>query len=379
MGYTNSQQIMHADITFMLKDEIPNVTFPYVDDVPVKGLLMRYELPEGSYETIPENPNIRRFIWEHFNDINRILQRLKSYGATASGKKVVLGAPEAVVLGHTCNYSGRIPDTERPVYSTTLLQTSPALRPHSQDFSEKTSHSTSMKKHKQPLNLKEAIANSGAIRPIDYESDRPVYLCVNSSKIGYGAVILQEAENGLCYPCQFMSGTWNDRERNYSQPKIELFGLFRALYEARIYLIGLNNLFIEVDTKYIKGMINNPDLQPNATINRWIAGILLFSFTLIHVPASKHTAPDGLSRRNPQPDNPPRDKGYEDWIDQQYAFCLAQVDTSDDESTTASSNPNSDIEAEPTRFIPCSEKATEADQFLRTISGFLQEPKRPPA
>ena len=39
-----------------------------------------------------------------------------------------------------------------------------------------------------------------------------------------------------------------------------------------------------MDAKYIKGMINNPDLQPNATINRWIAGILLFHFELCHIP-----------------------------------------------------------------------------------------------
>jgi hypothetical protein len=32
-------------------------------------------------------------------------------------------------------------------------------------------------------------------------------------------------------------------------------------------------------------MLNNPDIQPNATINRWIAGILLFDFKLVHVPA----------------------------------------------------------------------------------------------
>jgi len=44
-------------------------------------------------------------------------------------------------------------------------------------------------------------------------------------------------------------------------------------------------------------MLNNPDLQPNAAINRWIQGILLFDFALVHVPADKHKGPDALSRR----------------------------------------------------------------------------------
>lgn len=89
----------------------------------------------------------------------------------------------------------------------------------------------------------------------------------------------------------------NEREARYSQPKLELYGLFRALRAYRLYLIGARNLRVEVDAKYIKGMLNEPDLQPNATINRWIQGILLFDFELVHVPADRHRGPDALSRK----------------------------------------------------------------------------------
>lgn len=51
-----------------------------------------------------------------------------------------------------------------------------------------------------------------------------------------------------------------------------------------IYIVGAKNLIVEVDAKYIKGMLNEPELQPNTVINRWIQGVLLFDFTLIHVP-----------------------------------------------------------------------------------------------
>lgn len=37
MGYTNLMQVQHSDTTFLLQDEIPHVTQPFVDDVPVKG------------------------------------------------------------------------------------------------------------------------------------------------------------------------------------------------------------------------------------------------------------------------------------------------------------------------------------------------------
>jgi hypothetical protein len=60
MGWTNSVPIFHDNVTYILQPEIPEHTVPYIDDVPVKGPKMRYMLSDGSYETIPENPRIRR-------------------------------------------------------------------------------------------------------------------------------------------------------------------------------------------------------------------------------------------------------------------------------------------------------------------------------
>ncbi|THH27407.1 hypothetical protein EUX98_g6785 [Antrodiella citrinella] len=57
--------------------------------------------------------------------------------------------------------------------------------------------------------------------------------------------------------------------------------------------------------------------MPNATLNRWIVSIIMFHFTLYHVPASFHS-PDGLSRRGAYPGDleslyDPTE--FEDWID----------------------------------------------------------------
>jgi hypothetical protein len=90
-----------------------------------------------------------------------------------------------------------------------------------------------------------------------------------------------------------------------------------------VFIFGVKNLTVEVDAKYIKGMINNPDLQPNTTINRWITGILLFSFKLVHVSVLKHKGVDGLSRHPPVEEDPMEDGDYEDWIDCAYLFSIA--------------------------------------------------------
>ena len=100
MGWTNSVPIFHEDVTYILQPEIPHVTQPYIDDIPVRGLPTRYIQDNGEPETIPENPGIRRFVWEHFQDLNRIVQRMKYSGGTFSGYKSTLCAPEITVLGH---------------------------------------------------------------------------------------------------------------------------------------------------------------------------------------------------------------------------------------------------------------------------------------
>jgi hypothetical protein len=145
--------------------------------------------------------------------------------------------------------------------------------------------------------LKSAIIESLAIRPINYESGQEVILAVDSSYIACGWILLQLDNEGRRRPSRFGSITWNERESRYSQAKIELYGLFRALKAAKVWLIGLKTFTIELDAKYIKGMLRNPDIHPNAAVNRWITGISMFDFKLRHVPGEKHAGPDGLSRR----------------------------------------------------------------------------------
>jgi hypothetical protein len=88
----------------------------------------------------------------------------------------------------------------------------------------------------------------------------------------------------------------------------------------KLYLIGVHNLIVKVDTRYIKGMLANPNLYPRASINRWILVILTFHFILIHVPRTHH-GPDDMSRHYPQPgdeSDPPDD--IDDWVDELFRF-----------------------------------------------------------
>lgn len=348
MGYTNSQQVQHGDLTFILQDEIPHVTMPFVDDVPVRGPESRYELEGGGYETIPENPGIRRFVWEHMNDVLRVVWKVGKAGGTFSGPKAYICVPEAVIVGHLCTYEGRraLPDRVQKIRDWPIpsdltgvrgfLGTTGTMRMFIKDFAAHAEPLVKLTRRRKldPFEfgveemqamevMKQLVIDSPAIRPLDYESEREVILAVDSSVIAVGYILSQIGKDSLRYPSRFGSITWNEVERRYSQSKIELFGLFRALRDVRTYIIGVNNLVVEVDARYIKGMINNPDIQPNATINRWIAGILLFDFTLRHVPAKQHAAADGLSRRERAPEDPSHENDdYEAWIDDANAFSI---------------------------------------------------------
>ena len=113
MGYTNVVQIYQADICFILQEEIPHHTIPFIDNVAIKTLLTWYILPDSYYETIPKNPGIQWFIWEHLQVINHILQRFENVGITVSAKKFAFAVPEVTIVGHKCTWEGRIPHEKK--------------------------------------------------------------------------------------------------------------------------------------------------------------------------------------------------------------------------------------------------------------------------
>jgi integrase-like protein/reverse transcriptase-like protein/aspartyl protease len=358
-GSTNAVAIFHGDVTFILEPEIPNVAKPFLDDTVVKGPASRYETPDGGYETIPTNAGIRRFIWEHLNDVHRVIHRLGHAGATISAKKIFIAAPEVLVLGHKCTYEGRVPDDSKiakirtwpPCKTVTdvraFLGTAGTMRIWIKDFSATAKPLVDLTRknidfvwqdeHDQAMeSLKQAIITSSALIPLDYKSGRTAFLAIDSSFRGVGWILSQTCEDGQRRPSRFGSIGWNERESRYSQPKVELYGLFRTLRALRMHIIGLTDLVVEMDAQYVRGMLANPDIQPSAAINRWIAAIQLFDFRLVHIPAEKHQGPDGLSRREPISGEDDHDGDPEEWVDDILSLGL-WLDTWDERRTHSAS------------------------------------------
>ena len=457
MGYTNAVTILQGDMCFVLQEEIPDPANPFMDDCPVIGPRTRYEtdkqgnylpspcgyIPEGLrarhivkgpdniyYEVITENHGIRRFVWEHFQNVNRILQRVKKCGGTFSVKKSELCVPTVVSVGRVLTYEGRVPEQvsinkvlnwgpcETLTHVRGFLGVCGVVRIWVKDYAKKAKPLVNLTKkkidfiwgpeqQKAMLELKEAVRTAPSLRPIDYKSDLAVVLAVDSSNIGVGWVLLQLGSDRKRYPSRFGSITWNERESRYSQPKLELYGLWRTLRAMRLFIIGVRKLKVEVDAKYISGMLKNPDIIPNATMNRWIVGISLFNFELVHVPAERHQAADGMSRREPVEgdlDEGGTEEEAEDWIDKflgyaveilnRQALTSTQVKivskvpevyyqvprTGNKMQSVAATYFEDDVTPEPGDYLPpMTEKTMKKNARLNEIQLFLQDPDQLPA
>src|SRR5258708_8840883 len=163
------------------------------------------------------------------------MHRLSHAGATVSAPKLFLAAPEFVILGHKCNYEGRIPEDSK----TAKIRTWPAcknvtdvraflgtagtmriwIRNYSAiarplvdltckniDFIWKEQHDRAMQE------LKDAIITSPALIPIDYISSRPVFLAIDSSWHAVGWILSQESEDEHPRPSPFRSIASNYHE-----------------------------------------------------------------------------------------------------------------------------------------------------------------------
>ena len=189
---------------------------------------------------------------------------MKYSSGTFSGTKSMLCVENFVIMGHHCTPSGRKPDESKVTVirnwgpCQTLSEVRAFLGPvglmriYIRNYAHRINALTKLTCKDVPFewgseqsaaqdDIKQAVLDCPALKPIDYTSDSPVILAVDTSQIAVGYYLCQEeSENSRkrIYN-RFGSITLNDRERRFSQPKLELYGLYRALRTLRLYIIGV--------------------------------------------------------------------------------------------------------------------------------------------
>ena len=189
---------------------------------------MRYEIANSGYETIPDNPNIRQFIWEHLCDVHHILHCLRCAGTTVSAKKLFIAVPEVIILGHKCNYEGCVPDDSKIAkiwdwppcknlsdvraflgitgYMRIWIKNYSTISRPLVNLTHKGTPFIWEEEHENAMHtLKDAIVHSSALISIDYTTDCVIYLSIDSSYHRVGWILSQDCADGHCRPARFGS------------------------------------------------------------------------------------------------------------------------------------------------------------------------------
>jgi hypothetical protein len=295
----------------------------FIDDVTFMGGTSTYNEEEVA-------PDIRKFVYEYATVVDRILVRFITAGITASGWKTILATPRLGVVGTIVSRDGwhlahglvtKILNWPEPRNLTEVrgfLGTAGVGRKWIRNFSLIAKPLTLLTRiskkdfyfddaaREAMEKMKGLVSTAPVLVRIDYEiaklitplprsnDEGLVIVAVDSCSNGAGWVVYQHVKDEK-HPAFFGSCTFSEVESRYSQPKCELYGVFRAIKDLRHRIWGIH-FRLDVDAKFLVEMMKSPDL-PNAPMTRWVMYLSLFDFEVKHVAADKHLAPDGLSRR----------------------------------------------------------------------------------
>ena len=141
--------------------------------------------------------------------------------------------------------------------------------------------------------VKLLLQKSPVLKSPDYE--KPFKLIIDSSDVGTGSVLVQEASDGLDHPVSYFSKKFLKYQKNYSVVEKETLGLVLALEHFDVYL-GSAPFKIKVYTDhnpltFLKTMKNK-----NQRLVRWSLALQEYNLEIQHIPGSENVVADALSR-----------------------------------------------------------------------------------
>ena len=141
--------------------------------------------------------------------------------------------------------------------------------------------------------VKLLLQKSPVLKSPDYE--KPFKLIIDSSDVGTGSVLVQEASDGLDHPVSYFSKKFLKYQKNYSVVEKETLGLVLALEHFDVYL-GSTPFKIKVYTDhnpltFLKTMKNK-----NQRLARWSLALQEYNLEIQHIPGSENVVADALSR-----------------------------------------------------------------------------------
>ena len=314
-GATNSVAQFVRVVMTILEDLFPKVAMPFLDDIGVKG-------PYSDYNNELKLPGIRRFVFEHLQNLDATLDRIERAGACI-GPKSQFCYNGMGIVGFVCGSGGRAPASAKVVKilewptckditeAKAFLGICVYYRIWIRDFSTIAEPIYRLFKKDQPWDwgkeqddsmntLKVALTTAPLLCKIHYDPNDgwgTIVLAVDASLSGWGGTLGQYDDKGKKRVARYESGVWNKAERSYDATKRECRGVLKCLQKLRYWLYGAH-FILETDANVLVAQLNRAATDlPGALVTRWLAWIRLFDFEVKHIKGRKHTAADGLSRR----------------------------------------------------------------------------------
>ncbi|GFU51508.1 transposon Tf2-6 polyprotein [Trichonephila clavipes] len=126
-----------------------------------------------------------------------------------------------------------------------------------------------------------------------FQQVRTTELHTDASQQGYGAVLLQEAEDGKLHPVQYMSQKTTPAEEKYSSYELEVLAVVNALKKFRTYLLG-NHFKIITDCSAFQKTMDKKDLVTR--VARWTLLLEEYDYEIVHRSGQRMQHVDALSR-----------------------------------------------------------------------------------
>jgi ribonuclease HI len=316
-GATNSVAQFTRNILRILRDLIPDACRSFLDDICVRGPTTEYGGEEAA-------PGIRRFVLEHLVNLDKVLVNIELSGCTVAGQKSQFCKKTAVVTGYLCGTYGRSPEEKKVVkilewevcldvgevrsflgivgYYRQWIKWFAWIAKSLTDLLKKDAEFVWGPDQKEAMEtLKRKITSPPILITLNYSEEAgEVILMVDASLLGWGCVLMQLID-GKRKPIRFESGLWNSAETKYDATKRECRAVLYAFRRLRSMIYGIP-FVLETDSQVLVHQINGKaDDVPGSLVLRWISYLLLFDFTVRHVPGKKNRVADGLSRKHAGP------------------------------------------------------------------------------
>jgi transposase InsO family protein len=141
--------------------------------------------------------------------------------------------------------------------------------------------------------VKEIVASAPILKPIDPNSQDPIFLVCDASIHGIGAMYGQGSDWKSCRPAGFMSRKFTTAQSSYFTMEQEALAILEALKTWEDKFMG-RKFTIITDHEALKYLMTKKNLTRRET--RWADYLSRFNFDIIHVPGEENRVADCLSR-----------------------------------------------------------------------------------